>query len=95
MWITKVDFIGLDSNRTITIDTSTTKQYAEGKYDRELNKWLKRLTALDIAPFVTLDMVYDRQVQNTFKLDLIDLCLSVLNKNCSFKIEIYESLEPL
>lgn len=97
MWITKVTFVGSDGNKTINMDISTTKHWAENKYERELERWFKILTPIDLKSFYPI--YEDSQALNEFKLELIDVCLNVLkkknNSDCSFKIEMYESFEDL
>lgn len=104
MWETKVIFIGSDGNNTTTIDTSTDNVWAQSKYTRELDKWFGILTPFKLNECSSLGMdkgsnTHEQNIhnQNQFKLDLINMCLSIKNKNnnsnCSFSIEVNEMIE--
>lgn len=101
MWETKVIFNGSDGNSTTTIDTSTDVVWARSKYTRELDKWVAILTPFTPNECYNLEIrqgsnTFEQHIdnQNQFKLNLIDMCLSIKNKNnntnCSFSIEMCE-----
>ena len=90
MWITKTIFVGSDGNRTIEINESTSKEWAEINKVRQIARWHK------IIKYGSED-VYGEPVTK-ITIDEIKSILDLKNKNKlenkidnSFSVEVYES----
>jgi hypothetical protein len=86
LYIVKTDFVGTDGNSTTEYDRSTTKEWAERKYTRSLERWAKILKP-DYVNLLQGLVVNDenRESYNMYLQSVINLSL----KNCKFKIELY------
>ena len=103
MWITKTIFVGSDGNRTIEINESTTKEWAEKKRAKQLERWYDIIVQSPRDIYDLPDCLYDivsktnDAEENDFQLDMIQFTLEMKNKYSepnfknSFSIEVYES----
>ena len=105
MWITKTIFVGSDGNRTIEINESTTKEWAEKKRTKQLERWYDILVQLPNESYDLPSFLYDivsktnDEEECDFQLDMIKFTLEMKNKYSkpnvknSFSIEVFESDE--
>jgi hypothetical protein len=105
MWITKTIFVGSDGNRTIEINESTTKEWAEKKRAKQLERWYDILVQSPNESYDLPSILYDIVSKTNdadeynFQLDMIQFTLEMKNKYSkpnvknSFSIEVFESDE--
>ena len=97
VWITKTIFIGSDGNKTIEINESTTKEWANKKRMQQIERWFEILvdssksykipSSIPLSPTVTSEL-YQREMIE-FTLNFKNKYLKPQTQN-SFSIEVYE-----
>lgn len=96
MWITRTIFCGREKNKTTEESESTTKEYAEKMYDRQINRWLEIIVGNYFIGVVREKLNFSGSPgNNDIKLQLIESIL-LLSKSeddvskMSFSIEMFE-----
>ena len=100
VWITKTIFVGSDGNKTIEINESTTKEWANKKRMQQIERWFEILvdksnsckipSSIYSATTLTVELFVE------YQKELIEFTLNFKNKHLkpqtqnSFSIEVYE-----
>ena len=102
MWITKTVFVGSDGNKTIETNESTTKDWAELKKTKQIERWYGILvdgtnsSSPEKIPQGLYNIGSDIKIFSIIQLNMILFTIDMKNNYCkpnvknSFSVVVYE-----